>query len=409
MSRRASGSRLMTKAGLGVGMSSVLLLLFEIFARLGLGAPPEPPGLWQRWDSRRPSFEIEDAWVTTRYQDRSEPTIFSTHADPSVPRVVFMGGSTMHGGSRIATELEIPAAAAGQLAERGTPIEALNLGNPGLDSHDIRQLAIEALAFEPRLLVIYTGHNDLGNTLQEQRYGSFGGALQVRMRLLLWHSRAYLMLRDLLVPQASVGEATRRRPQPGSTEQVMNPSQRLLAAEALERNLAAIAVRAAEHDVGLVLVTPISNWLMCPPIGRGCPEARGIIDLEAYGSRPLPRHEHPNLEQALSAYPDCAELLHARGRARFDDGAPGASDDLRRALETDPSPMRANAAMVDAVRSAARDNGAGLVDLEAVVLEQHGVPPRSWFLDCLHYSPEGHASVGGLVAQAIETQLASTP
>jgi len=409
MSRRASGSRLMTKAALGVGMSSVLLLLFELFARLGLGAPPEPPGLWQRWDSRRPSFEIADAWVTTRYQDRSEPTVFSAHADPSVPRVVFMGGSTMHGGSRIATELEIPAAAARLMEERGTPIEALNLGNPGLDSHDIRQLAIEALAFEPRMLVIYTGHNDLGNTLQEQRYGSYGGALQVRLRLLLWHSRAYLLLRDLLLPQATVGDAARRRPQPGSTEQVMSPSQRLLAAEALERNLSAIAGQAGEHGVGLVLLTPISNWLMCPPIGRGCPEARGIIDLDAYGIRPLPRHEHPRLEQAISVYPDCAELLHARGRARFGDGAPGASEDLRHALETDPSPMRATAAMVEAVRAAARDNGAGLVDLDAVVLDQHGVPPQSWFLDCLHFSPEGHATVGALVAQAIETQLGATP
>ena len=394
------------RALLGLATAALLLLAVEGLARAGMGSPPDPPGLWQRWDSQRPSFEQVEGTVVARYQDRSEPVSFAAQAIPGLPRVVFLGGSSMHGGSRIATDLELPAAAARTLAERGVAIEALNLGNPGLDSHDIRQLALEALSFGPELLVIYTGHNDLGNTLQEQRYGSFGGAVQVRLRLLLWRSRAYLLLRDLVSPRAGESGDGRRRPQPGEPDLPISDGQRLLAAEALQRNLVAITQQAAKRGVQTVLVTPISNWLMCRPIGRGCPEARAIIDLETYGSRPVPHDQLPALERALQAHPDCAELLHARGRLRSNDGDPRAADDLRRALATDPSPMRADATMTDAVRAAAREGGATLLDLEALTLESYSVPPQAWFVDCLHFSPEGHGTVGAMIADTVQAGLA---
>ncbi len=343
--------------------------------------------------------------VLARYQDRSEPARFAVSPDPARPRVIFLGGSSMHGGSKIATELEIPAVTQRLLAERGLEIEALNLGNPSLDSHHIRALALEALAFGPRLLVIYTGHNDLGNTLQEQRYGSFGGALTVRLRLLLWHSRAYLLLRDSLRPDGDGTISGQRPARPSQGTEPISDAQRLLAAEALQRNLEAVAREAEAQGAGLILLTPLSNWIMCQPIGRGCPEARAHIDLDAYGGRPLPPSASPALEQALAAHPDCAELLHARGRQRHVQGLAGAGEDLRRALSTDPSPMRATAAMTDAIRAAADSSSATLVDLEGLVMEQHGVPPTSWFVDCLHYTPQGHANVAGLLADTIEAEL----
>ncbi len=389
---------------MGLCAAAAVLLVLELVARWVLGVPPDPPGLWQRWDNRRASFELQHDQVVARFQDRSEASRFPTSPDPALPRVLFMGGSSMHGGSRIDTELELPAVTADVMARRGRAIEAINLGNPGLDSHDIRQLATEALAFGPDALVIYTGHNDLGNTLQEQRYGSTGSALVVRLRMALWRSRAYLLLRDLVSP-APEGATARPGPRPDAERGTISPGQRLLAAEALQRNLEAIGQAAQADGVGLVLVTPISNWTTCRPIGRGCPEAATLFDVDQWGSRPVPGHAHPQLAAALEAYPGCAELHHAMARVRHATGDPGAAEDFRQAIEHDPMPMRATIAMTDAVRAAAASTGASLVDLEAHMLQTHGIPSSEWFLDCLHFSPHGHAQLAELVSTAVEAEL----
>ncbi len=310
----------------------------------------------------------------------------------------------MHGGSGIDLTLEFPARVQALLAEHGVAIEALNLGSPGLDSAAIRNVASNLVPHRPSLLVIYTGHNDLGNTVQEQRYGSVSSALVVRLRLLLWRSRAYGLLRDLLVDSPAAAVV---RPVKGAdARNPISHAQRLLAAAALRDNLQAVVRQARDAGAAVVLVTPISNIQACGPVGYGCPGALPDLESGDRKNRVIPTAERlAAIEQALVLHPDCPELLHQRGLVRIALGIDGGPEDLLRSRELDPLPMRATSDMTQAVRAAARAEGARLVDLERDLHAQYGVPPTVLFHDCLHFTVDGHDQMATWLAPEVLAAL----
>ena len=196
---------------------TVLLLgFFEVTARIIAGPPEIPPLLKVYVPLGHVRLTQQDDVVTAAYQRDGVNTRYTVEPTPGVPRVAFCGGSSVHGGSRLPMELEFPARVQALLERQGVGIEALNMGSPSLDSSSILQLSSTLLQHQLDLLVIYTGHNDLGNTMQEKRYGTVGSALLVRLRLLLWRSRTYCLLRDAMTNTATTAEPpprrTRRRP-----------------------------------------------------------------------------------------------------------------------------------------------------------------------------------------------------
>lgn len=408
------------RALLGLAVAMAVLVLVEIGLRLAVGAPEAPrPFVRVRWNMDGPAFQVRGDEVLPGYQGHDMVGPFPRAPSPGVPRVFVLGGSSIRGGSRIPAAHEAPALLAETMADSGSSIEVVNLGRPGLDSHHHLEILRQALAFEPDLVVLYMGHNDLGNAVLEDRYGTVGDSLGLRLRLVLGHLATYAALRDALMwpgasksPSEEVQEraiadhhegtqaGTQRSCPPGDTR-------RALAAQDLEANLGAMAAAARDAGAGVVMVTPVSDWVSAGPLGRSCPEllsspSRAREPRGARGGTTLSADE---LEAALALRPGCPELLFERGLWRLKRGHAGAYQDLRAAMEGDVLPMRATRAITDAVRRAAARSGAQLLDLEAQVEAEHGAPPPTWFIDVVHLSAPGHAALAAALTPVVREEL----
>ncbi len=385
---------------LALGLLVTLLVLggLELGLRLILG-PPEPPILVAaRLRDASAPFETRGSRVLAAYQGRDAIPPFSPRPAAGLPRVMVFGGSAVHGGSRLDHTREFADLVGAWLAERGVQAELLNLGQTGMDSHTIRTTAELALAYQPDLLVLYLGHNDLGNTIMEARYPGYGGALEARTMVALRRMKLYELLRagvtsDVVYARAKA-EAWDMPP--------LSPAQRVVAAGYLEQNLAHIARQARRVGAEVLMVTPISEMTRQPRSGTTRAEQRELMRI------PPPEDRERGLaplDTAIETEPERADLLWARGTRRLRAGLPGAHEDLRRASDLDPRPLHASEAMVDAMRTAARDSDSRLLDLRAQVFEAHGIPPAAWFMDEVHFTEEGHRAVAEILAPAVAEAL----
>ncbi len=406
------------RVALGLSLALVLLLLVELVLRSIVGAPEAPvPFVRARWNMDGPAFQDRGELVVPGYQQQDMVGPFPREPRPGVPRVLVFGGSSIRAGSRIPPQHEAPARLQDLLLAAGQPAEVINLGRPALDSHHHLEVLREAVAFQPDLVVLYMGHNDLGNAALEDRYGTVGASLGLRARLLLGRLASYTLLEKLLRPQPGHSggayadpavEAQRIGAQAGTKRDCPpDDPRRELAARDLEDNLVAMATLAAEVGAGAVMVTPVSDWVSAGPVGSSCPELLDEGGKSDHPPRPgEPRLSPKALTAALERDPDCPELLFERGMARLKRGDDGAYEDLRAAMEGDPLPLRATRAMTDAVRAAAERSGARLVDLEAQAERDHGAPPPAWFTDVVHLSAKGHVVLAEALLPVVQEELA---
>ena len=100
----------------------------------------------QKW------FDIKNGYARPLYKVNARN--FSVRSEK--PRMAFLGGSTVHGGSpTVLLQQEFPDLIGKQLS-----IEVLNLARPSIDSHDILRITEELQNFDFTHWVVYTGHND---------------------------------------------------------------------------------------------------------------------------------------------------------------------------------------------------------------------------------------------------------
>jgi len=408
------------RAAIGSLVALGLLLTLECGLRLTVGAPQAPqPLVRARWNMDGPAFLTDGEQVRPGFQGHDGVGPFPRAPAPDVPRVMVFGGSSIRGGSRISAAHEAPGRLSAGLRDSGTPVEVINLGRPALDSSHHLIILQQALAFAPDLVVLYMGHNDLGNAVLEDRYGTVGQSLEVRLRLLLGHLASYSLLRDWMVPsggsanglgllndpavnahQRGARLGTQRNCPPGD-------SRRALAARDLESNLVAMAAAAQRAGARTVMVTPVSNWVSAGPVGRSCPDlVPPLVPVLGPGEQGGATLTSSQIEAALALDPDCPELLFERGLQRLEQADAGAYRDLRAAMEGDVLPLRATRAMTDAVRSAAEASGARLVDLEATAVAEHGAPPPIWFVDLVHLSAQGHIALAQALEPVVREELA---
>ena len=185
------------RAAAGVGVAFLVLLLVEGGTRLLFGAP-HPRLQRALYDVDREAYRVENGAVTPIFQGRDAIDAFARAPRQGRPRVLVFGGSSVRGGSHLAPAREFPAVAAEQLASQGRKLEILNLGRPALDSHHLRVLVQQSAFLKPDVVVIYTGHNDLGNITFQERYGELDATLLVRARFGLRRLRSYELLMRLV-------------------------------------------------------------------------------------------------------------------------------------------------------------------------------------------------------------------
>lgn len=376
---------------LALGFGLLVLVAVELTARLLLGAPraelfaevPSASGTLTRQDGET---------LTLLYQGAGGPGPIRLAPPPRRPRVVWMGGSSIRGGNP-GMPIEREAA---HVAGRLLGAETINMAAPGLDSGHHLSLLPDVLALSPTAVVIYAGHNDLGNEVLMARYSGRRFQRTARLRWLLRHSRVFTALEDTIrqrsvlrvpdpsmLPRFSVDDATRGRVHEG-----------------FRQRMGALIRALREAGVVVVLATPASNPTS-PSAEWRCPEAIAALGFQGRWPEAFPvGHLDRQQVAALHAQEDCDDLRWVLARLDQDGEA---LDALR---DADPLPLRADRAQAQAVRELAEAHGAVLADSNARFRQLGGgVEHPSLFDDPMHFTEQGHRVLGGVVAEALAGAL----
>ena len=344
----------------GLGFAVMVLVAAELLLRLVLPGPDGPDG------HIAPALVNHGQWfsevagtVTASYQEvLLTPEVFRAD-EPR--RIAFLGGSSVHGGTgKVPFDKEFPS-----LVEEDLGRPVLNLGLPGLDSHDHVRILEALLAYEVETVVLYCCHNDFGNLYFRDRFGGLAPSLFARLkqeaeRLRLVAAMGKLVYR-LKLPD----------PEP-ATKPGVAPEAISAAVERLEERLHKAADLAEHAGVQLVLVTPASA-LALPPAGKSCAEQ------------------------------PCARDLWQAGLDLTGEDPERGGELLRQARDRDGIPIRAPGAAVEVVRRVAAERDLLLVDAERDLPRATGldVAQTALFEDLVHLTAQGHGELARLLRVAL--------
>ncbi|MCZ6596712.1 MAG: hypothetical protein O7B99_03645 [Planctomycetota bacterium] len=332
-------------------------------------------------------------------------------------RVFTFGGSAMAGlgfspNVTIARHLE-------QMLARAMPartVEVVNLGLVALPSKKVKLLVFDVLErYDPDVVVVYSGNNEFLE-IHSRKYAEANAGFGQKLRWFMTDTSLYRLVRPAKAYESSA--------QPLSTRDLAQNDERVahsriirdvemsadeIAAihDGYERNLGEIARAAREAGVPAILMTVAANWEwrgredlpdswaeeVVPAAGEGRDEEYwravvGRIDTELAHSDAKSRHE----------------WLHRRALANEALGeTEDAARDHRAAMNADPSLRRATDDFAERVRSAAREEGARLVDSIEILAaaSPDGVVGFDAFYDYVHLTPDGALLLAGAVFEEL--------
>lgn len=201
---------------------------------------------------------------------------------PGLRRVVALGESSVHGTHYLAEEA-FPA-----LVEAGLDdVEVINVGLGGAVSDEILRTGLEALTWDPDLLIVYLGYNDLTHLPYMGRFRAYDAEGMARRRELgRW--RLVRVLRGILPDRLL--EAVPEHDQPSHLDEQEQTVEELLALTDLARenataNTVQLIVAARDQGVPVLLIAQASNEGACfgPPGGRAELLERGCYRDELAG------------------------------------------------------------------------------------------------------------------------------
>jgi len=373
---------------LGLMVSSGLFFGAEKLAHRFLGPTP-PSGVLARISACQIQVVKETAWLNCEPGTQSDVR-FSTRPKPGVPRVVFLGGSSVREPHISGGKVNFPA----MLATALPGIEVLNFGVPGLQAANVALLASQLGAVSPDLVVIYSGHNDYNNDVF---LGKVGGLKLWMIPVYRWLSKswAYAWL--------SRGSRPTARANRGRGRLIATTDGRALDVRAsVDERLASDLGLAVEQSPAPVLITTLLRNSGDRPAGvlvtgkAQCEPALAYLGPDGSSAA-------GKAERAQRDCPDTAISEWWKAVALKESGRPSeAVAHWYRSLAIDPVPLRAPASADTAIRKVADRTGATLVDLEQIL---GPMPPSPLFVDTLHLSPAGARAVADVLAPAIETAL----
>ena len=168
------------------------------------------------------------------------------------PRMAFLGGSTVHGGSpTVLLQQEFPHLIGKQLS-----IDVLNLARPSIDSHDILRIVEELQHFDFTHWVIYTGHNDFGNAYFFQRYKTWNAGVEAKTRSWLSSLHMYNLLKRTVQPVNSLQKTLGWENFHGDA---VSFEQRELILKHLKENILRINWLGRKQGVKVTFVLPIAS------------------------------------------------------------------------------------------------------------------------------------------------------
>ena len=396
MSRSSRGARalfgLLISAGL-FGLAEVAALLF---------VEPQPPVLvFQLPDGSETVLEIQGDLVSLPYQHPMRIPPFPQAADPDTPRVLWLGGSSMRGiGPGSTEEGELVAS---RFVGEALGVESINTAAPGLDTGHIAAMLPRLLTLEPDAVVIYTGHNDLGNGVFYNRYGSGKDRWIARIRAGMGWSRLFgwverrLRNREVFVPPT---------PQSQGNFQV-SKARRQEIQHVYDSRLRRIVSEVKESGAVVVLATVASNPYAPSPEWE-CPEALADLGLgrPRPAAFPLEDLTVDALEAQLQRWPGCRDLAWLKARMDLEAGESAGREGLEVLRDEDPLPMRADRATVEVIRAVAAEEDVLLADVNQAFRDQGGgLEAAALFADFVHPNVEGQRTIAAVVAPVLAEGL----
>ncbi|HYC70264.1 MAG TPA: hypothetical protein VEB66_03595 [Opitutaceae bacterium] len=352
---------------------------------------------------RDPRFFIPDAqpgqWRTNpRFTETYFPASFglkpanfrlTKRKAPGTTRIFVLGESAAMGVPEPAFGLAPQLQAQLRAARPDEKVEVFNLAVTAINSHVVREIARQAVDFEPDLLVIYLGNNEV--------VGPYGPSSVVTVGVPpRWLIRTSLALRSSRTGQLLERIVGVFRPRGAEFKEwggmemfagktVATDDPRLgRVYEHFAANVAAILELAAERGIKVVLSTVAVNIRDCAPFA--------------------------------SAGAKSAEEAFQRGRAAEARGDPsGARTDYLEALELDALRFRADARINAIIRDAAqgRAGRVALADASRALGSDAGssVRPagRELFFEHVHLTWEGNHALARILAEAATGTLGTAP
>lgn len=315
-------------------------------------------------------------------------------------RVFCLGGSTTGGPfPAILNELLIR-------SEVNRAVEVVNLGIITFNSYQVLDIVKRLPEYDPDLLIIYMGHNEIYGPLGVGSKVALGTSRDV-INLVLWlrkfkvYQLANNLYSSLRAPPAD-HSGKERSPYKRMVNSSIGPRHplRAQAIENLTGNLHEILALADHHQIPVIVGTVVSNLRDWHPFdSEPPPESLDVGRWRQLLKSGMNAFEGHRLEEAERAYQKAIELFPDHAQTHFDLGhvslAMGQRDKAERsfmmAKDLDVLPIRAPSAVNEAIKRVADEADIVLADFEAVFRDHHAdtVMGKPVFFEHLHPTVPG--------------------
>ena len=432
-----------------------LLAVIDVALRIAGVVAPEDPLLFhlRTYDKKfSPFIDVADGFISIRpdWISRGEtlretrgpragqyflypgfrPARFRRTKEQDVIRIFALGGSTTFGlyagpDHAFAMLLETRLRA----ITTNYRVEAINLGCPGWASGRVLNLLENVLEFDPDLLVIYCGHNEMlaGHTGQRPTIGFLGrvrakiisvstlaGWLNHTVNARLCHE-SHQKAGNEAAP-FDAGRIPTYDPHDLSAELQRRPDRQFFdtAASRFAENLEAMAHRARAAGVPALFVLPVRNLLLPPSISAYDPDTQRTGQRAALVRRAKqmlkkgrPEEALDLLDEATDLSPDHAMARYLRGRSLLSLGRqPEAESDFRMACDLDVRTHRITTRLqATLIAVMDRVNGAWVDPRPRFHADLNVAAAKKHFVDHVHPTRSGHGIIAELLLPRMLDEL----
>lgn len=433
--RRRRPSRL-RRAGLQLLVALAVLAALEGGLRLaGHGPPTTDEDPYVGFAGALPLY-VDDGsggLVTAPYKlNHFNLQSFTPRKPEGTTRIVTLGGSTTYGRPYAdATSFSGWLRAWLPVAAPDRRWEVINAGGISYASYRVSVVLEELLAYEPDVVILYTGHNEF---LEERTYSGLSSTPSWVLTLGTWARRSALfdVLRSWITPSAGspsgidIANDTsdgRRETLAGEVRTLLDNSvgpdaytrDDALRESVLEHyrfNLVRMVRKSQAAGARVLLVAPASQLLDCRPFksehgpGVSPTDAQWIDALLSTGPGTVAKLDA--LQRAVDVDPRYALAWYRLGEALMEvRRAAEARQAFEHARDEDIVPLRALTTMRQVVRDVAREEGADFVDAVALMdsaaqeLAARPIPGAELFLDHVHMTVDGYRRVAAALFDSL--------